>query len=205
MGTANYVLFAKQKVLQDNPFPPTDIPAVGRKRDRMKTVLDVCCGSKMFWFDKSDDRVIFCDKRVERHILNYPCGDYDVNVSPSVLSDFTALPFPSNYFQVVVFDPPHLNKIGKNSWVYKKYGSLDGDWRSMLRDGFSECFRVLVPNGTLIFKWSSVQILLSEILELVDERPLFGHKSGKRSLTHWVTFAKSPRLIYQPWGERETE
>ena len=78
-----------------------------------KTILDVCCGSRMFWFDKHDERVVFCDKRKERHILNYDCGDYDINVSPNVLSDFTALPFPSNHFQVVVFDPPHLKKIGE--------------------------------------------------------------------------------------------
>jgi len=155
-----------------------------------KTILDVCCGSRMFWFDKSDERVIFCDKRKERHILNYDCGDYDINVSPNILSDFTALPFSSNYFQVVVFDPPHLNKIEEKSWTYKKYGSLDGEWRFMLRDGFSECFRVLAPAGTLIFKWSSVQIPISEVLKLTHEKPLFGHPSGKNGLTHWVAFTK---------------
>jgi len=145
----------------------------------------------MFWFDKSDPRVVFCDKRAERHILNYECGDYDINVSPNILSDFTALPFPSNHFQMVVFDPPHLNKIGKNSWMYKKYGGLGPEWRSMIQGGFSECFRVLAPAGTLIFKWSSVQIPISEVLKLTHEKPLFGHPSGKNGLTHWVAFMKS--------------
>lgn len=155
-----------------------------------KSILDVCCGSRMFWFDHNDDRVLFCDKRIERHILDYPCGHYDIDVSPNVLSNFTALPFPSNHFQIVVFDPPHLSKLGKNSWVYKKYGRLDGEWRFMLRDGFSECFRVLVAGGTLIFKWSSVQIPISEVLKLTNEKPLFGHPSGKNGLTHWVSFIK---------------
>jgi len=163
-----------------------------------KTILDVCCGSRMFWFDKYDERVIFCDKRAERHILNYDCGDYDINVSPNVLSNFTALPFPSNHFQVVVFDPPHLNKIGKNSWTYKKYGSLEGEWRFMLRDGFAECFRVLATAGTLIFKWSSVQIPISEVLKLTNERPLFGHPSGKNGLTHWVAFTKPNTACTRP-------
>jgi len=26
-------------------------------------VLDACCGSRMFWFDKKDDRALFVDKR----------------------------------------------------------------------------------------------------------------------------------------------
>src|SRR5688500_16828866 len=34
-----------------------------------KSVLDACCGSRMFWFDKSDQRALFVDKRRESHIL----------------------------------------------------------------------------------------------------------------------------------------
>ncbi len=158
-----------------------------------KTILDVCCGSRMFWFDRADERVIFCDKRAERRTLkdsSVEGGQRELVIAPNVKSDFTALPFPSNRFQLVVFDPPHFKSVGKQSWLRAKYGALDGEWRFMLRDGFSECFRVLVPGGTLIFKWSSVQIPLTEILKLTPERPLFGHNSGKHSLTHWVAFTK---------------
>ena len=28
-----------------------------------KPILDVCCGPKMFWFDKNNPYVVFCDKR----------------------------------------------------------------------------------------------------------------------------------------------
>ncbi len=158
-----------------------------------KTILDVCCGSRMFWFDKSDERVIFLDNRVERHMLkdsSVPTGQRQLSISPNIQADFTALPFASNQFQMVVFDPPHFDTSGPKSWLRAKYGALEGDWRGMLRGGFAECFRVLMLGGVLIFKWSSVQIPLSKILELVPERPLFGHKSGKHSLTHWVAFAK---------------
>lgn len=48
---------------------------------------------------------------------------------------------------LVVFDPPHLNKLGKSSWMAKKYGVLGLDWKEDLRRGFSECFRVLGPMG----------------------------------------------------------
>jgi len=33
------------------------------------SVLDACCGGRMFWFDKSDDRAVFVDKRREKHVL----------------------------------------------------------------------------------------------------------------------------------------
>lgn len=29
----------------------------------MKRILDACCGSKMFWFDKNNPDVEFCDIR----------------------------------------------------------------------------------------------------------------------------------------------
>ena len=35
----------------------------------MKKVLDACCGSRMFWLDKNDDRAHFNDIRKESHIL----------------------------------------------------------------------------------------------------------------------------------------
>ena len=60
----------------------------------------------------------------------------------------------------------------------------------MIKGGFSECFRVLKPNGTLIFKWDEYEIPIKEILKLTDQKPLFGHISGKRAQTHWVTFIK---------------
>lgn len=164
-----------------------------------KTILDVCCGSRMFWFDRNDERVIFCDKRAERHMLKdktVPSGR-ELIISPNIQSDFTALPFPSNYFRMVVFDPPHFDTSGPESWIRKKYGTLEGNWRAMLASGFDECFRVLAPSGTLIFKWSSVQIPLSEILKLTSVPPLFGHRSGKASLTHWVAFMK-PGTAHAP-------
>ena len=34
---------------------------------------------------------------------------------------------------------------------------LNENWKEEIRAGFKECFRVLKPNGTLIFKWSEVQ------------------------------------------------
>ena len=162
-------------------------------------VLDVCCGSRMFWFDKEDNRGVFCDVRNETHELtdrNQPTGLRHLAINPTVISSFTKLPFKSGTFPAVVFDPPHLLKAGKKGWLAKKYGVLTTDWRAHIQLGFNECFRVLRDLGTLVFKWNERDIPLSEILALSPVRPVVGHKSGKHSQTHWVMFIKP--IDYQP-------
>lgn len=153
----------------------------------MKKILDPCCGSRMFWFDKQDNRAVFTDKRKENHIL---CHGRELVIEPDMIMDFTNLKFDDESFYMVVFDPPHLRKAGPDSWMAKKYGKLDENWPSMIRDGFAECFRVLKPNGTLIFKWNETQIKVSEILKLTDQKPVVGHISGKWANTHWICFLK---------------
>ncbi len=165
------------------------------KSDPLPPVLDACCGSRMFWFDKRDPRGLFVDNRRESHTLpdiSSKGGSRELAIDPDLQCDFTALPFPENSFALVVFDPPHFERNGSSGWVGLKYGTLKGGWREMLRAGFAECFRVLKPQGTLIFKWCADEIPVSQILALTPERPLFGHKSGKTQKTHWVAFLKSP-------------
>lgn len=159
----------------------------------MKTVLDACCGSRMFWFDRSDPRVVFVDKRSESHELpdkSSKGGKRSLIVNPDVLADFTALPFADESFSLVVFDPPHFERNGAKSWVGLKYGTLSGDWRTVIRKGFAECFRVLKPEGTLVFKWNEAEIPVSQILALTPERPLFGNRCGKSNKSHWIVFMK---------------
>ena len=104
--------------------------------------------------------------------------------------DFRELPFEDNTFKLVAFDPPHLVKAGPKSWLAMKYGKLSIDWRNDLRQGFTECLRVLEPGGTLVFKWNETQVRISEVLELAPQPPLFGHLSGRKGLTHWLVFMK---------------
>ena len=152
-----------------------------------KPIIDVCCGGKMFWFDKHNPNVEFCDKRkFETHL----CDGRAFEVNPDTVCDFTQLPFADNTYKLVVFDPPHILKVGEESWTAKKYGKLPDDWWDVLSEGFAECFRVLEPYGILIFKWSDIDIKVSEILKLTPYKPLFGHKSGRLNKTHWITFMK---------------
>lgn len=158
-------------------------------------VLDPCCGGRMMWFDKQDQRCLFGDLREESIVVtdrtHRDDGTRVVHIHPDARLDFRALPFPDNTFALVVFDPPHLVRAGPRSWMAAKYGKLGADWRDDLSRGFAECFRVLKSEGVLIFKWSEVHIPLADILSCTVQRPLFGHKSGRREKTHWVTFMKA--------------
>ena len=148
----------------------------------------------MFWFDKADERALFVDKRREEWPVDIgtpgTVGRSPIVVNPDVLADFTALPFPDCSFPLVVFDPPHVSRRQGTGIIEKKYGFLEGDWRIMLAGGFAECFRVLKPHGTLVFKWAETDIPLTEVLALTEEKPLFGHRSGKKLGTHWCIFLK---------------
>lgn len=153
-----------------------------------KLILDACCGSKMFWFDKKNPLVLFSDKRSESHIL---CDGRSLEISPDIEVDFTRMPFENESFYLVVFDPPHMKSLGEKSWMAKKYGVLETNWQPVIKQGFDECMRVLKPNGTLIFKWNESQIPTKEIISLIETKPLFGHISGRQSKTIWMTFMKN--------------
>lgn len=131
-------------------------------------ILDPCCGSRMMWFNKENQGVLFGDIRSEEHTL---CDGRALKITPDINMDFRDMPFDDNTFKLVVFDPPHLRKAGKTSWIGKKYGILSDDWRNDLRKGFSECFRVLGQDGILIFKWNEIQIPVKQILSLTAYPP----------------------------------
>jgi len=152
----------------------------------------------MFYFDKSDPRVIFGDRRtVEPVALGEGRNERLFEVTPDMLTDFRALDFPDASFSLVIFDPPHSTRAGHTGWLATKYGTLTGtDWRADLRAGFAECFRVLKPHGTLAFKWAETDIPLREVLALTDEKPVVGEMLPKRSGTHWVLFLKADRTYH---------
>ncbi len=148
----------------------------------------------MFWFDPDRTDVLFLDKRVETIPIDQgtpgTVGRKDVSISPNIKADFAALPFRSSSFQHVVFDPPHIRRDAAKGIFTRKYGFLSENFLDVLELGFRECFRVLAPGGTLIFKWSDADYPLADVLKLTDQKPLYGHRSGKAMGTHWVAFVK---------------
>lgn len=163
-----------------------------------KAVLDVCCGSRMMWFNRTDSRAIFMDERegVWSRDLGTPAtkGRNPIVVAPDILGSFADIPFPANSFALVVMDPPHhtSSRLSDNtsSIIKNSYGVLIPGWEEVLKKGFEECFRVLKPSGVLIFKWGSKEIPLDRVLGLTPCKPLFGHTTNKKGTTHWVAFMK---------------
>lgn len=161
----------------------------------VKQVLDPCCGSRMMWFDRKSPSVVFGDIRSETLTVTdnsrgNRSGVRTLKIEPDTLMDFRAIPYQDGSFKLVAFDPPHLVHAGPRSWLAAKYGKLSNDWREDIRKGFAECFRVLASDGVLVFKWNETQVPLKDVLELTDMKPLFGHTSGRKGLTHWLVFMK---------------
>ena len=153
-------------------------------------ILDATCGAKTIWFNKNHPNAVFCDKRNITYEGIWKNSNSKLEIRPDFQCDFTKLPFIDNTFSLVIFDPPHLLKAGKNSWLVKKYGKLDENWESMIHDGFNECMRVLKLDGVLIFKWNEYDIPSEKVWKAIGQKPLFGHHSGKKSKTFWGCFMK---------------
>ena len=154
----------------------------------------------MFWFDPHNPDVEFCDIRRVDHELIWTSEDGTdkryLTVDPDTVCDVRDLPYPDETFWHIVLDPPHLLKIGDEAWLRKKYGKLPENWKPFIRQAFNECWRVLKTNGTLIFKWAEIDVPISELLKVIQHKPLYGHRSGKHMTTHWMAFVK---------GEEEQE
>ena len=196
MGRTNSSDMAGYQTTLELPDEASCQPLSVAAGSALPSVLDACCGSRKFWFDPDDPRALYIDRREEeRNVVDAskPTGQRRIIIAPDQVADFRKMPFADDSFSLVVFDPPHIkaNRTGKDSRMAINYGTLDpATWREDLAAGFRECFRVLKPNGVLIFKWAETNIRVGEVLALAPERPLFGNRMPALSGTHWVTFMK---------------
>ena len=167
-----------------------------------KFILDACCGSRMFWFNKNHPNTIFQDIRTEEK--GFVISRDKREIKPDIIGDFRKMVFADKSFKLIVFDPPHLTAKGfDNSIMGKTYGTLDDiNWRDDLKKGFDECWRVLEYYGVLIFKWNDNKIPFKEVLKCFNKEPLIGQKSmnKKGSATKWFCFMKIPK---EDLGEKE--
>lgn len=158
----------------------------------LKPILDPCSGSRMFYFDKEDPRVLFGDIRHLDTTLtdgNAPGGVRELHIHPDMEMDFRALPFGDGTFPLVIFDPPHLRKAGETSWLAQKYGRLpDFGWKEYLAEGLAECWRVLKSEGTLIFKWNEQQIKFGTLQDIFPAKPVV--RFSPKEKTVFVVFFK---------------
>lgn len=161
------------------------------KSAKTPPILDPMSGARMFYFDKDHQSVLFGDIRDEDHwMTNYK----KLEIHPDEVMDARAIPYPDSSFHLVVLDPPHLIYCGKTSDMAKAYGVLDKKWHEDMRRIFNEAWRVLKPNGTLIFKWADKDVSLAELLYVLPQAPVFGDKkqANNKSGTnrYWLVFFK---------------
>jgi SAM-dependent methyltransferase len=156
----------------------------------------------MWWWDKDHPLAVYMDRReAARGSVGEMTGRPEWNpqweCSPDVLGDFRDMPFDDESFQLVVFDPPHIvrEKQPPEGINGLKYGALHPDTeQSDLRRGFAECWRVLAPSGTLVFKWAGD---LDRVERHFPTTPVVGTRAlrGTKGLgTRWFIF-------YKPLGQ----
>jgi len=163
-------------------------------------ILDATAGSRGIWYQKDLPFVTFMDKREGKFVF-YPSPKTKrtLNIKPDVVADWThKIPFDNNYFDMVVFDPPHLvvsKKPKLNFKMHIQYGYLLKDtWKQTLKKGFSELFRVLKPSGFLVLKWCEIDIKIGEVIKLSPYKPMFSNMSIEHNASvrdsYMVVFTK---------------
>ena len=108
-----------------------------------KRILDACCGSRMFWFDKKNPDVEFVDCREFEDAQIWKSGDGKAirycSVKPDTVADFTDLPFEDETFYLVVFDPAASCSRWQKFMACEKIRSTD---RKLARDVEKRIFRM---------------------------------------------------------------
>ena len=131
------------------------------------------------WFNKTDTDTIYIDKRKE--------------VKPDIQYTWQNLPFKNDFFNLIIFDPPH-DTTGPKGIFREKYGTINlKTFNIDYYQAFKELFRILKPSGFLILKWADRCRSLNQILALAEpQKPLIKNCVGTASKgsTFWIIFRK---------------
>ena len=142
-------------------------------------ILDLSAGNRAIWFDKIYRDTVYVDRRAE--------------VNPTIVADTRALPPEvGDGYDLIVFDPPHVN-FGANAEMSKNYGHhTTDDIRDIIQGSAKEAHRVSRPDALMAFKWNDHDQSFGKVLGLMSMwwEPLFGHKTSTRTkhscMTQWV-------------------
>ena len=154
-------------------------------------ILDATCGFKGIWFQKNHPLVVFMDKRngKQYHVTKNgkkKCTD----IKPDIVSEWKDAPFPDGYFDMIIFDPPHIIQ-NVSSHLTLDYGNLNpSTWRQDLQIGIKKLFDILKYEGIFIFKWDECNKSIDEVLKLFPYQPLFGTRTGLNNKNLWIVFLK---------------
>lgn len=146
-------------------------------------ILDMSAGNRAIWFNKHNPLCKFIDIRPE--------------VNPELVMDSTNMDFHNDTFDLIVFDPPHVN-AGRKSDLSHYYGHHTTEQiRTIIKGSGKEAHRVSKSNALMAFKWGNHDMKLNKVLDLMPNwEPLFGHltRNGPtaRSQTYWCMLRRLP-------------
>ena len=122
-------------------------------------------------------------------------GEMGNGMKPDIVADSRALPFASESFDIILFDPPFSfhksTSLGNQEYrrFYITYG-LDlytsrVELGGYIQETFKEVVRVMRPTGFCLFKWSESRIKLDYPLSLTGI--LYEDRRWQRPSKHWGT------------------
>ena len=65
-------------------------------------ILDVCCGSKMFWYDKHEPHTTYMEIRKAVYTAMDRGHERKIEIDPDIQSDRKHIPFADETFDLVV-------------------------------------------------------------------------------------------------------
>src|SRR5690554_5638380 len=135
-------------------------------------VLDAGCGRGSWLYP--DASVLRVDIRSE--------------VCPDLVADVRELPLTDQSFDLVLWDPPHLN-TGRESVFAAEYGHwTQADIYTLLSEGSRELARIAKPTCSLVLKWGGKDVPLRKVIQRMPLwRPLVGTRALRKatSQTSW--------------------
>lgn len=142
-------------------------------------ILDLTAGNRGIWFNKNHPDALYIDIRPQ--------------VKPDVVADVREIipALPVGAYDLVVFDPPHLN-FGAKSNMAKCYGHhTTKEILELVERGSKHAWLVTKPDALMAFKWNDHSISLKRVLDLMPSwEPLFGHgvstSHRRNKATSWV-------------------
>ena len=148
----------------------------------MFRILDLSAGNRAIWFNKSMELATFIDIRK--------------NVKPDVVCDSRQLPLNDGLFDLIVFDPPHVN-FGEKANMSKSYGYHNSEEiQDIIKKSAKEAHRVSNKNALLVMKWNDHDKKIGPVLGSIDPwwQPLFAHRIAYRlkhaSSTYWAVLMR---------------
>lgn len=154
-------------------------------------IVDLTAGDRAIWFNKDHPLAVFVDIRE--------------SVEPTFVMDAKATCLADDHFDLVVFDPPHVN-FGKNGKMSKNYGHhTTKEIKELIAGVSKEAHRISKHNGLMAFKWNDHDQKIEKVLAMMPHwEPLFGHvvsarKATRANKTYWVMLRRRPTT---PGGDK---